>query len=256
MGSAVTKLPVIRGTIDRRILVNYRVRPEAIARVLPPPFRPKLVDGWAIAGICLIRLKQVRPPGVPAPLGVTSENAAHRIAVEWDDLAAKGVPPQRSGVFIPRRDSSSCINTALGGRLFPGVHHHAHFDVQETDRTVSLSMRGDGVRVDVEGEVTEALPAGSIFPSLAAASAFFESGSLGYSPARRPGTFDGLELRVQRWHVEPLQVRKVRSSFFEDSKTFSAGDATFDCALLMRNIDHEWHAGEPICACEPQRRTA
>jgi hypothetical protein len=246
---------VIRGTIDRRILVNYRVRPAAIAPVLPRPFRPKLVDGWSIAGICLIRLKQIRPIGIPAVLGVNSENAAHRIAVEWDDPADADAPP-RCGVFIPRRDSSSCINTALGGRLFPGVHHHAHFDVHETDRTVSLLMRGDGISVNVDGEISTALPESSIFPSLAAASAFFEGGSLGYSPARQPGTFDGLELRVTRWQVEPLHVRSVRSSFFEDSKTFMPGDATFDCALLMRNIEHEWHAGQPICVCEPQRRTA
>ena len=27
----------------------------------------------------------------------------------------------------------------------------------------------------------------------------------------------------------------------------NAGAATFDCALLMRDIRHEWHAGEALC---------
>ena len=97
------KLPTIRGLIDRRILANYRIAPDALARILPSPFRPKLINGFGIAGICLIRLKEIRPRGVPKLLGISSENAAHRIAVEWDDEGAGQV---RQGVFIPRRDSS------------------------------------------------------------------------------------------------------------------------------------------------------
>ena len=91
------RIPTIRGIIDRRILANFRVDPDAIRRVLPPPFRPKLIRGQAIAGICLIRLKQVRPAFLPPlpvlgrdwgrglRLGLASENAAHRIAVECDE---------------------------------------------------------------------------------------------------------------------------------------------------------------------------
>jgi hypothetical protein len=53
------KLPVVQGVIRRRLLVNFRVDPEVMARHLPPPFRPKLHHGFAIAGICLIRLERV-----------------------------------------------------------------------------------------------------------------------------------------------------------------------------------------------------
>src|SRR4051812_10887646 len=77
------QIPVIRGVIDRRILVNYRVDPDVLARLLPSPFRPKLVKGVGMAGVCLIRLKHIRPRFLPAFLGISSENAAHRIAVEW-----------------------------------------------------------------------------------------------------------------------------------------------------------------------------
>jgi hypothetical protein len=78
------QVPTIAGVIDRRILVNYRVEPQVAARLLPAPFRAKLAHGFAIAGICLIRLRQIRPAFVPIPAGMGSENAAHRFAVEWD----------------------------------------------------------------------------------------------------------------------------------------------------------------------------
>jgi hypothetical protein len=32
-------------TIERRLLVNYRIEPELVARLLPWPFRPQLVSG-------------------------------------------------------------------------------------------------------------------------------------------------------------------------------------------------------------------
>lgn len=76
------RLPALRGIIDRRILANYRVDPVCMAAALPQPFRPQLVNGFSIGGICLIRLKHVRPKGFPARWGLQSENAAHRIAVE------------------------------------------------------------------------------------------------------------------------------------------------------------------------------
>ena len=62
------EVPAVHGVIARRLLVNYRGDPAAIARMLPPPFRPKLVDGYAVAGICLIRLSEIRPRGFPSVL--------------------------------------------------------------------------------------------------------------------------------------------------------------------------------------------
>jgi len=237
------RLPAIRGVIDRRILVNYRVDPEVLAEILPAPFRPQLVSGYGIAGICLIRLRQVRPAIVPAILGFGSENAAHRIAVEWD--TEDGI---RTGVFVPRRDTSSAFNALVGGRVFPGVHQRARFETQESAKQLRIEMQSlDGsARVLVEGSPTSALPDDSIFDSTDSASQFFEKGSLGYSPDKSGNRFEGLELRASNWQVQPLSISKVESSLFDDRAAFPDGSATFDNALLMRDIDHEWHSGSDI----------
>lgn len=244
-------IPAIQGIIDRRILINYRVDPEALLRILPSPFRPQMVAGVGIAGICLIRLKALRPAWLAPAWGMTSENAAHRIAVEWDENGQTF-----SGVYVPRRDSNSRLSVWAGGRLFPGVHHHAHFDCAEDEEHLAVSMRSDDgqSRVEVTARMATELPAASIFGSLTEASAFFERGSLGYSATREAGRFDGLELRCRQWNVQPLNVKSVQSSFFEDRSIFPAGSAEFDCALLMRSIQHEWRSraelrGELEAAC-------
>ncbi len=240
--------PAVRGVIARRILVNYRVDPDVLARLLPAPFRPKCVNGVGIAGICLIRLAQIRPRFVPPMVGLTSENAAHRIAVEWDDQGTR-----RAGVYIPRRDTSSRLSVLAGGTLFPGRHHHARFTVNEQDERYSVALQSDdGVTcVTVTACVATDLPAGSVFGSLPAASDFFAAGALGYSATPQPGRYEGLELRSLAWQVTPLEVQAVQSSFFENQANFPAGSVAFDCALLMRDIVHEWHARAALCVESP-----
>lgn len=238
------QVPIIRGIIDRRILVNYRVDPDVLQKLLPNPFKPKLVHGIGIAGVCLIRLKHIRPRGLPVMLGLSSENAAHRIAVEWEENGT-----YREGVYIPRRDTSSRLNTLIGGRLFPGIHHQAHFKVRERGEyfKVILDSNDGQTHLVVEARATSTLTNTSIFSTLAEASTFFQLGSLGYSPTVQAETFDGLELRSFNWQVEPLAVSFIKSSFFENENLCPPGSAEFDCALLMRGIDHEWHRHEPLC---------
>jgi len=235
----ITLAPTMHGITDRRMLLNFRARPEIVAKLLPAPFRPKLVNGWAMVGICLIRLKDVRPRGLPALCGLDSENAAHRIAVEWQEGGET-----REGVFIPRRDTSSQLQTWVGGRIFPGVHHYARFEVNETATEFGIEMRSeDGlVNVGVRASLADWLDPNSVFWSLAEASDFFARSSVGYSATCESGCWDGLALHTVGWKVEPLKVSTVKSSFFDDRARFAKGTIEFYSALLMRGVDHEWHA--------------
>jgi uncharacterized protein YqjF (DUF2071 family) len=237
------RFPRVHGTIRRRLLVNFRVKPEVIARQLPSPFRPKLQNGWAIAGICLIRLENIRPRRFPAMVGLTSENAAHRVAVVWDD--ADGA---HEGVYIPRRDTGSLVSHLLGGRVFPGEHQRATFRVAEADGRIELHMRSADGRIDVEvaGRNADALPASSVFKTVSDASSFFESGSVGYSVTTSMNRLDGVRLRTQSWRVMPLDVERARSTYFTDSALFPPGSVEFDCALIMRDTAHEWEAADDL----------
>jgi hypothetical protein len=195
-------------------------------------------------GICLIRLEQIRPAGLPRMLGLSSENAAHRIAVEWTDPA--GI--QREGVYIPRRDTGSFLNRVAGGRVFPGEHHPARFSVLDIGGHIELSMRSldETMSVRVVGDEADEWPGSSCFGSLAEASAFFEGGSLGYSSTRDGDRLDGLLLRTLDWRIRALSVSEVQSSFFADRERFPEGSTEFDHALVMRDIRHEWHKAEDL----------
>ena len=228
------KIPTIHGYIDRRILINFTADPVVVEKIIPFPFKPKIYKGRAIVGICLIRLKHIKPKGFPDFIGVNSENGAHRIAVEWDENGET-----RSGVYIPRRDTSLKLNTLVGGRIFPGRHYYAKFDIEEKNGTYQIGFKSsDDTEISIDASETKLFSSTSIFETLDKASDFFEKGELGYSPNN--GKFEGLRLKAYHWEVRPLDVVKVKSSYFENENVFPKGSVTFDNALLMTNIEHEW----------------
>ena len=221
------------GVVERRLLVNYRVDPDALAGLLPAAFRPQVVDGWGVAGICLIRMGSLRPHGLPAWTGVRSENAAHRVAVEWDG---------GSGVYIPRRDTASRLNAVVGGRLYPVEQHLARFDVHETadEVRVAFESRDGTAAASVHVRQTGDLTGSELFGDVDEASAFFERGSHSYSARRDGGRFDGLGLETDAWQVDPVEVVSASSSWFDDPGRFPPGAARLDCALLMRRVPVSW----------------
>ena len=215
-----------------------------IQQILPTPFRPKLYRGYAIAGICLIRLEAIRPRWLAAPIGISSENAAHRIAVEYYDT--KNI--LQEGVFVSRRDTSSRVNAFVGGKLLPGEYHRARFEIQESGSQVNLAYRAlDGTaEVRFSGYDAFSLPSSSCFKNLEEASLFFQTGSLGYSIARDSQTLDGILLETNAWQVRPFQVDQVFSSFFNDDTRFPGNSVQFDHALIMRNISYAWHTAPEL----------
>ncbi|MDF2443334.1 MAG: hypothetical protein JWR01_1537 [Subtercola sp.] len=240
-------MPALSATIERRLLVNYRVDPGVAQTLLPPGLRPQLVDGSAVAGICLIRLGDLRPASVRPRLGWRAENAAHRIAVEWN--TPNGV---ETGVYIPERHSASWLAVAAGERVFPGIHRHARFTSDESAGRMRVGMRSKEMTVDVAVAVAAAddrtevgaQAAGrasgawrsSLFPNLDAASEFFRAGSTGWSPAR-DGELQGLTLSTSAWRIEGATPLAVRSSYFD---ALPAGSATLDSVLLMRDVPVMW----------------
>lgn len=232
MTADLTRLTLpLEGTIERRLLINYRLDPAIASALLPTGLRPQLVDGSAVAGICMIRLGQLRPKWLPPSVGWRFENAAHRVAVEWDDADGP-----HTGVYIPERHSESWIPVAVGGRLFPGVHHRARVDIQETPDRLSVRLTAPGTTVAADVLITDDWFS-SLFPTLEDASEFFRRGNVGWSPTRNGRALQGLQLRTHAWRVIAGVPLHIASSYFD---ALPRGTATLDSILVMRDIPIQW----------------
>jgi hypothetical protein len=232
----------IESTIERRLLVNYRIEPEVVARHLPEPFRPLAVGGWAVGGVCFIRLGRIRPAGVPSAWSLTTENAAHRFAVIWEDGHGR-----REGVYVPRRDTNSRITSWAGGKVFPGDYRLARFGVVDRpgDLRIGVASRDGAVRLSVAARPADVL-GGALFDSVDDALAFFRQGSISYSPTRGADRLEGVRLLSDRWEAEPVSVHHMRSSLFDDVSLFPPGSCTLDSGLVMRDLPARWHTEDVV----------
>lgn len=231
------RFPVIRAAVRRRISILYRVDSDVSANLLPPPFRPRLVRGSGIAGVCLTRFAQLRTRFVPPFLGMSAEDAVHWVAAEWDS----GQGP-RTGVYILRRDTSSRLVALAGGRLLPGVRHHARFKTAEDVETIDIAMDSDDdqTHVDVAGRLVPQWPGGSSFSSLNDAAEFERQCSIRYSESQRPAEYVGVECHVTECSVVPMVATRTVSSIWDDGRMFPPGTVQYDSALAMRNVVHVW----------------
>lgn len=233
------QLPVIRGILDRRILLNYSLDPDYLKKFLPKPFRPRLYNGVGIGGVCMIRFSGLRPNLVPSFMGLDSENAAHRIAVEWESNGKKF-----EGVFIPKRNTASRFNYLTGGKIFPGIFQMSEFVVNEQNDRYQLEILSKHVSesmVKFDGETSAQLSEKSIFSNLESVSDFFAKGAIGYSLSADKSYFQGMELRLLEWDIKPMKINHASVKLFENCPTFPVGTAKLDSAMLMRNLQHEWH---------------
>lgn len=228
-------LPVLTGIIARRVLLNFRAPVDAVRPLVPAALDVVQRHGEALLGVCLIRLERIRPRGLPAWMGLSSENMAHRVAVrrrEGDTV--------RDAVYIWRRETASPVLRWLGGRLFPGVHSAAEFHVRDEASRIEMDVATAGGEADVafEAERREAWTPTPAFGSLDDVSVFFRRADCGYS-CGRDGSLEGMRLRSIDWEMAPLAVSRVRAEFFE--RRFGGVGLAFDSAVLMRGLRHEWH---------------
>ncbi len=223
-------ISVVRARMRRRLLVTYRVDPDIAAQIVPAPFRPQLVRGSAVGGLCLIRLEALRPGWLAPEVGASSEAVAHRFAVEWDEGNVT-----RHGVYVSHRHSSSAIAGLAGGRVFPGIQQHARIHTEEsaTRSRVRVQAGAYSAQADVEDADDWA---SELFDTPQQASDFYRAGAVGWSP-RRGGGVDAVSLAAEGWAVRSGRVHAISSAFFDG---LPAGSARFDSALVMRDLAVTW----------------
>ncbi len=133
--------PALAAVMERRIPVNYRVDPDLLGSYLPTPFRPVLVGGHGVAGVCLIRLGRIRPVAASGPLACPLPGCGRR------------TPPNgRRCAGMPRTARSPASGTLSPGcapsppRAGRSRHEHAVGDSGTSRAEISLSGASAGGR--------------------------------------------------------------------------------------------------------------
>jgi hypothetical protein len=131
----------------------------------------------------------------------------------------------------------------LGGRLFPGVHGAAHFTVQDEPDRLQMDVTTADHSADVRFSARRSRDwtATTSFSSFDEVSEFFRKGDCGFSCSLEGDRLEGLQLKTLRWQMEPLALDFHECAFYNDTTRFSSGSISFDSALLMRGVPHEWH---------------
>jgi hypothetical protein len=134
-----------------------------------------LYNGVGEGDVCMIRFSGLRPKFIPSVLGLDSENAAHRIAVEWEIGGKKF-----EGVFIPKRNTATRFNFLTGGKVFPCIFQMSQFVVNEQNDNYQLEIFQENDQepiVHFDGQVSTRFSEKSIFSNIEAASDFFAKGA-------------------------------------------------------------------------------
>ena len=119
--------------------------------------------------------------GFPPQIGWGAENAAHRIAVKWDDAHRT-----HQGVYVRQRHGASWLAIAAGGRIFPGVHEYARFEGSESKSRIRIAVTLRNTTVIADVAVTGTF-ASDLFSTVADAGEVLKVRS-SLSDALRPGS--------------------------------------------------------------------
>jgi hypothetical protein len=117
------------------------------------------------------------------------------------------------------------------------------FQVSENQNHLAMSVTSDDGKADVRfsAHVLGEWRHTPSFGSFEEVSEFFRKGDCGLSCSLHGDELEGLQLKMLKWEMVPVEIESQHCEFYSDSRRFAAGSLEFDCGLLMRGLPHEWH---------------
>lgn len=215
----------LRGRVQCRYLMVYRVDPAVAAPLLPEGSSPHVFRGSTLIVLCYTHLVGASSRLLPRWLRGQSDHLAWRIPVVRDGVR---------GVWIPRRDTSSWVSVRFSGALSQGTYHLARFELEDGEGRLRLRVSAGGEEVlylaaEHAGELR-----GSLFSTTRQAHEYLAEAGAVNPPDPLAPALDRLDVGTGNT-VEPLLVRELRIPRFEDVGLFPRGSVEFDCCLRLTN---------------------
>ncbi len=227
------KAPAMRGHLQRCWLFTWRT-PEAAARpFLPAPFELVTLGGFAFWNVVVCELRDVRPSGLPAYLGIGYRHVAYRLHARVRLATGESV----EGIYFVRSDCDRRIVAAAGNHLTDFRFHTARIDIAEASG--SVKAEGANAAFRLRDEPPASLAAGSPFASPAEAAAFLKYKPCALSHA---GANTASLVRVARaesdWKARLVTVEESAWDFFKGL------DVVPEVCTALAPVDYEWKRAE------------
>ena len=217
-----------------RYIVNFRLKPEALARHLPVPWlQPQVVNGWSALSFCILKLNDLTLWPIPSIFGFSTLSCAYRVGV----IDMSGDAPEPS-VYVTDRnaDLPVVIRTAplLLADAIPALKGHVRTGHGGT--SISLTYM-DGQPL-FSGEMTT-VPAfsSSVFGTLDDFAAFIKAGVSSYTPSVLPDALARVDLYKEDVEYRPLQAKVEVNSL--DGVWPDAG-LEYDSAVFASGAKYMW----------------
>jgi Uncharacterized conserved protein (COG2071) len=224
-----SRLPSVRALVEERIIFTYRLPADHLESLLPVTWlTPQLVDGSAVASVCVLRLSKITAGPVPSLFGVQSISAARRYGVR--DERSGGSP----AVFVTERTTNSVLGSLFTGAGFSAEHEHVPATISRDDDSTLVTLGSDRF---TGRAVASPRWSSSLFPTLEDFSTFLAEGIRSYGPSRREGQLTVLDLSKEDKGYEPLTAREVGGSLVQP--WLDAG-AVLDSVARTVNAKYRW----------------
>lgn len=181
----VTIPRVVSARLVERLIVNFRMTPDALRRRLPAEWlEPQVLNGWAVASFCVLDLDRVTLWPFPPVIPIRTVSCAYRCGAI--DTSSGTEEPS---VYITDRNTDRPIIARLGPIIFADTIPPVHAAIARSEGTIEVSVSHmDGQRlfsVDFHPASNPQQLESELFESLDQFAEFIKGGVSSYTPSTR-----------------------------------------------------------------------
>lgn len=224
---------------ETSLILTYAVPVQEIQHLIPPCcVADTLRNEWGFVAVAMVQVRDLRPRGLPRPLGSDFILIGYRVFVRYTSSTGR----QHRGLVILRSETDSMRMRILGDLLT--TYKYSKTDVRldsEGGRVVVSSERSHlHVVTEALGREDPALPVGSPFADWKEARRF--QGPMPYTFSFDPRSKVVTIVRGVREQWRPVPVRVVECSigFVNDLHVSGAQLAS---ATVLRDVPYRWERG-------------
>ncbi len=231
-------VPHLVGTVDRRFLITYPLSPDSLEPYLPPGSELETFAGKAWVSVCAVRISGLRPSWWPKPFGIHAQYVIYRT------VATLPFPDRKSrrSVLILEANLNTRLATILAGKVTGIAPRRRPIQLEQDHQAWRVELKEhDGTtryaaEIPREG-ISAALPAGSAFPSSAAASHFILEMSYGGEWLRERGA---IRLLAETHAASGLEFGSCTTKVNTVVERLAGRSVEADHVLVMTNVPHQF----------------